>query len=149
MSEIIRTDHPLDDTQQAVLSALLNTLIPPSDDGRMPGAGTLDLRDFMDNALDPDFDRVVRETFEHLGETFATLSAAEQEARVTALSSSDPEAFSALYFQALAVYYREDAVLRGIGSGEGPPFPRGNDVADGEMALLDPVIANPKTYRPT
>ena len=147
MSEIIRTDHPLDDVQQATLVALLNTLIPPSDDGRLPGAGSLDLRAFMDNVLNPDFERAVKDTIETLGEAFAALSTAEQEAQVTSLSTTHPDAFAALYLQALAVYYRQDAVLLGIGSGEGPPFPRGNDVADGDMTLLDPVITNPKPYR--
>ena len=148
MSEIIGTDHPLNDAQRAILVALLNTLIPPEDDGRLPGAGTLDLLAFMDNALSPEFDRVVHEAIEALGEDFADTTPAEQEARVSTFSASQPEAFSQLYLQALAVYYRQDAVLRGIGSGEGPPFPRGNEVADGDMTLLDPVIANPKPYRP-
>ena len=147
MSEIIRTDHPLDADQQAILAALLNTLIPPGDDGRLPGAGSLDLREFMDNVLNPDFEGVVQSAIDTLGEAFTALSTAEQEARVAELSTTHPDAFSELYLQALAVYYRQDAVLRGIGSGEGPPFPRGNDVADGDMTLLDPVIANPKPYR--
>ncbi len=148
MSEIIGTDHPFNDAQRAIVVALLDTLIPPSDDRRLPGAGKLDLLAFMDNALNPDFEGIVHDAIKTLGEDFAGTSPAEREARVTAFSTTHPEAFSQLYMQALAVYYRQDAVLRGIGSGEGPPFPRGNEVAEGDMTLLDPVIANPKPYRP-
>ena len=75
-------------------------------------------------------------------------NATAQEERVAAFSATHAEAFSRLYLQTLAVYYRQDEVLRGIGSGEGPPFPRGNEVAEGDTGLLDPVIANPKAFRP-
>ncbi len=148
MSEIISTDHPLTGPEQVTLVALLHTLIPASEDSRLPGAGDMELRAFMDNVLKPEFGRVVQEALASLGEDFAEAGPAQQEERVSAFSASHPEAFSQIYLQALAVYYRQDAVLRGIGSGEGPPFPRGNDVADGDMTLLDPVISNPKPYRP-
>ncbi len=147
MSGIIGTDHPLTESQQAVLTALLNTLIPPSDDGRLPGAGNLDLLDFMESALNPDFKTVVQEAIHTLGEEFADTTPDVRAERVSAFNAGHPALFAEIYQQALAVYYRQDEVLRGIGSGEGPPFPRGNDVADGDMTLLDPVIANPKPYR--
>ena len=148
MTGIISTDHPLGDDQKAILTALLNTLIPPSDDGHLPGAGNLDLREFMNNVLNPDFNRVVLNAISSLGEEFLALSTDARVDRVSALSNNLSEEFAQLYTQALAVYYRQDAVLRGIGSREGPPFPRGNEVADGDMSLLDPVIAKPKHYRP-
>ena len=148
MTDIISTDHPLNDEHRAMLVALLDTLIPPSDDGRMPGAGSLDLREFMDNPLSPGFAGTVQEVIDFLGEAFPGGGPAAREERVEALSTAHPEAFSQVYLQTLAVYYRQDAVLSGIGSGEGPPFPRGNEVAEVGLSLLDPVVANPKPYRP-
>ena len=148
MSNVISTDHPLSDGERATLTVLLDTLIPPSEDGAMPGAGDLDLRVFMDNPLNPEFDAVVRNVLGELGENFATLDSAAQETRVANLQTQSPADFAALYMQTLAVYYQQDSVLRGIGSREGPPFPRGNEVIDGDMSLLDPVVANPKLYRP-
>ena len=148
MTEIIGTDHPLEETERKVLSVLLDTLLPPSDDGVMPGAGQMDLLAFMDNPLNAEFVRVVQEATAWLGEEFASLDADQRVQRVSAFNTGNPEAFSQIYMQALAVYYRQDAVLRAIGSREGPPFPRGNDVADGDMSLLDPVIGNAKGYRP-
>jgi hypothetical protein len=148
MTDIISTDHPLNDDHRAILVALLDTLIPASDDGRLPGAGNLDLREFMDNPLNSGFESTVREAIDFLGEAFSGASPAAREERVGAFSTTQPEAFSQIYLQALAVYYRQDAVLRGIGGGEGPPFPRGNEVAEVGLSLLDPVVANPKPYRP-
>ena len=148
MSEIIGTDHPFSASERGVLVALLNTLIPSSEDGRLPGAGSLDLRDFLSSAPDPSFEQVVRDAVEVLGDDFADTNPAVREERVAEFSATHAEAFSQLYLQTLAVYYRQDEVLRGIGSGEGPPFPRGNEVVEGDTGLLDPVIANPKAFRP-
>ncbi len=148
MTNIISSDHPLSNDQRAILAALLDTLIPASDDDTMPGAGGLDSLEFMNNILNPDFSQVVISAINFLGTEFLDLSGDAREARVEALHSELPNEFAALYTQVLAVYYRQDEVLRGIGSREGPPFPRGNEVADGDMSLLDPVIAKPKHYRP-
>ena len=148
MSNLIGTDHPLTAVQRESLSALLDVLIPPSEDGRLPGAGSQDLDAFLDHATATDFPQTVRAALDTLGRDFVTLTAAEREARVTRYSEAEPEAFAQLYLQTLAVYYRRGEVLRAIGSGEGPPFPRGNDVADGDLSLLDPVLAKPKVYRP-
>ncbi|MEJ2089355.1 MAG: hypothetical protein P8Y69_12980 [Gammaproteobacteria bacterium] len=38
MSEMISTDRPLSEGQQVLLTALLDTLLPASADGRMPSA---------------------------------------------------------------------------------------------------------------
>ena len=38
MTDIISTDHPLTRAQQILLAALLDTLVPASDDGAMPSA---------------------------------------------------------------------------------------------------------------
>jgi hypothetical protein len=47
----------------------------------------------------------------------------------------------------MACYYRDDRVLTGIGSHAGPPFPRGNEVPEGDLSLLDSVQASSKSYR--
>ena len=38
-SNVITSDQPLTSEQAELLSSLLNVIIPPSDDGVMPGAG--------------------------------------------------------------------------------------------------------------
>ena len=40
---IITSDNPLSEARQEKLTALLNVIIPPSDDGKLPGAGEMDL----------------------------------------------------------------------------------------------------------
>ncbi|MEM8769140.1 MAG: hypothetical protein AAGE43_16960 [Pseudomonadota bacterium] len=149
MTNIIGTDHPLTAAQRDALNALLDTLIPPSDDGQMPGAGTQDLDAFLDNPTVTGFEQTVCTMLDALGTDFATVSPAEREARVSGYQGTSPESFNEVYLQTLAMYYRRPEVLQGIGSGEGPPFPRGNEVADGDLSLLDPVLRDPKVYRPT
>jgi len=38
-------------------------------------------------------------------------------------------------------------VLRAIGVGAGPPFPRGNTVEQGDLSLLDPVLGSSTNWR--
>lgn len=148
MTDIIGTDHPLTLVQRDALVALLDVLIPPSEDGRLPGAGGQDLDEFMDNVLVADFDQTVLAMLDALGSNFVAANPAEQAERVTRYQDAEPDAFAQIYLQTLAVYYRRGDVLRALGSGEGPPFPRGNDVLEGDLSLLDPVLTEPKAYRP-
>ena len=149
MTNLIGTDQPFSDAQLPVLRALLDTLIPAEQDGQMPGAGDLDPAEFVNNPQSPDFDEIVARVLEWLGPEFAGMTAAQQEERVEALSRDLPGEFAGVYMQTLAVYYRQNEVLRAIGSGEGPPFPRGNEVPEGDLSLLDPVVRADHGYRRT
>ena len=44
-------------------------------------------------------------------------------------------------------YYQQDAVLLAIGLEARAPFPRGYDVAAGDLSLLEPVRARAAIYR--
>ena len=46
-NHVIATDHPLTAEQRQTLSAVLDTLVPASDDGTMPSAATLDFIGYL------------------------------------------------------------------------------------------------------
>ena len=145
-NNVIATDHPLTTSQQQTLSALLDTLLPASDDGNMPSAQVLDFVGYL-NEKAADFISNVVEIVGHFDAAFAGLALAERYLVLEAFSKAEPKLFEGLLLHAYACYYQDDRVLEGIGSAAGPPFPRGNTVEAGDLALLDPVLHRSQAYR--
>jgi hypothetical protein len=56
-------------------------------------------------------------------------------------------ALGALLTAVLQAYYTDQRVLRSLGKSPDPPFPHGNDIAQGDWTLLDPVRLRPRLYR--
>ncbi len=144
--QLIGSDHPLSDAQREKLPSLLDTLLPASDDGRMPSASNLDFIGYL-NESDPDFFAVLGALLDGLDDDFMDQPITERVDRLTAIASAEPEAFHALVGNAYACYYQDDQALAGIGMEQGPPFPRGNTIEEGDLSLLDPVTAKPRSYR--
>jgi len=147
MTDIISSDHPLSSEQQKILSALLDTVIPCSDDGSMPSAADLDLVAWLTTNV-AEFLPVLPAILAHFYLDFTGLSLKQRVEAVTAFSQTEPELFNAFLFQVYCCYYEDDRVLVGIGSAAGAPFPRGNTVPDGDLSLLDAVTNLGKQYRP-
>ena len=144
VSDLITSDHPLDELQQERLAALLNTMIPPGD-GRC-GGGEVDLIAWLSDrseALIP----VLKIMIDDLGDDFTLSPVDDRVTLVKSLSEARPEEFESLLFHIYACYYQDDRVLTGIGLAAGPPFPRGNVIASGDLSLLDPVVAVTRGYR--
>ena len=144
--ELITTDHPLSAHERRKLTALADTLVPASDDGRMISAGELDVAAYI-TAEAMELLPVLQDLLGQLEAGFDELALEERVARVQRLSEQNPEAFQGLIVQVYACYYQDDRVLSGIGLDAGPPFPRGNTVEAGDLSLLDPVVSRNKTYR--
>lgn len=148
MSDLIVTDNLLTHEQNATFVALLNTLIPPSEDGSMPGAGELDLLSYIsENA--PDFLAQIPTITDSFEDDFCSTELNVRYQLVEAFSLQRPDLFGVLIFQTYARYYQDDRVLEGIGLNAGPPFPRGNTVEPGDLSLLDPVVEKSRGYRRT
>ena len=143
---IISSDHPLTTGQQAALAALLDTLVPASDDGRLPGASDMDFIAHL-GAQAPDFLPVLTGILDAFDESFAAASYEDRYGIVDAYRAREPGLFNACLFQVYACYYQDDRVLEGIGAKPGAPFPEGNDLATGDLSLLDPVVKLGRSYR--
>lgn len=145
-NDVIATDQPFSAAQQATLSALLDTILPASDDGTMPSAAELDLPSYLREAAE-EFIPVLAQIIEQFDEAFPSQHLTERHAIVEAFSSRELELFNTLLYHTYTCYYQNDRVLEGIGSAVGPPFPRGNTIKQGDLSLLDPVLQGSKTFR--
>ena len=145
-NDVIATDHPLTASQQQTLAALLDTMLPASDDGNLPSARELDLIGYVLDTAE-DFIPLLVEIVDSFDEAFADLSIAQRYPLVEAFSTTRTELFESLLFQLYDCYYQDDRVLEGIGMATGPPFPDGNTIESGDLSLLDPVLEKSPTYR--
>jgi hypothetical protein len=59
----------------------------------------------------------------------------------------DPMALQQLALATVTCYYQQDRVLEGLGMEARPPYPKGYQVPQGDLSLLDPVIARGRIYR--
>ena len=143
---LIASDAPVTAEQHAVLTALADTIVPPSEDGLMPGAGTLDVLGYLQRAAE-DFLPELPAILDAFDASFATEDVAMRYERVKAWSEESPEVFQALLGHVYGCYYQDAGVLEAVGVGAGPPFPRGNTVEPGDLSLLDPVMENPLEWR--
>ena len=135
-----------DETQRQTIAALLNTVVPPSTDGRMPGAGALDFLRYLSEET-ADFAPSLLRVLDALPADFAAAEAAVQTAAVETFAARNPELFDALLFRIYACYYQNDVVRRLIGSQPGAPFPRGNTIPAGDLSTLEAVRMRGAGYR--
>ncbi len=146
MSDLITSDDPLTPAERKTLQAVQDTLVPASDDGRMPSAGELDAGAWIAEK-DPDFLASTRTFLAALDDGFAGLDYEARHEALAQLSESMPDVFNQLLMHVYAIYYQDDGTLIGLGLRGGPLFPAGHTVEAGDLSLLDPVIAGRHRYR--
>ena len=73
MADLISTDSPLTPTQQRTLAAVLETLVPASEDGRLPSAAEVDFGGYLLTQAE-DYLPGLAGTLDDLDEGFAGLS---------------------------------------------------------------------------
>ncbi len=144
----------LDDDLRVTLTSVLDTLIPPSEDGRLPGAGELGLGDTIletAQALAPllaqglaAVDELARDRNDA---PFASLTAPERTQILSAFEAEQPRVFQGLLFQTYAGYYQDARVLEALGLEARPPYPEGHALEPGDLSLLEPVREQSKRYR--
>jgi hypothetical protein len=136
---------------------VLDEIIPPSPDGRLPGAGELGLADHVEAVLRraPELRPVVARGLaaldalarEHGARDFAALP---RDARVEALhglAATEPQCLPGLVFHTYTGYYQAARVLEGLGLEPRPPHPKGHVLEAGDLGLLEPVRRRGKLYR--
>jgi hypothetical protein len=140
----------LSDDDRATLAAVLDELLPASDDGRMPGAGALGLAGWVEQSAR---DRSELEGF--LAPTLAALAALgfaalERGARLALLKEleqASPGPFRALLVVTYGGYYQHPRVVEALGLEPRPPFPRGYAVPPSDPELLEAVRKRSPFYR--
>jgi hypothetical protein len=146
--------QPLTAEQRALLDIVLNMIVPPSADGRMPGAAEVGVPAYLvaeaQDALPvlrQELDELDRRSHERAARGFASLEAAERKSLIEAMRAQAPSFMSRLAMETLACYYQHDRVLEGLGLEARPPYPKGYQVVQGDLSLLAPVRARGKIYR--
>ena len=145
------------DAHARTLAALLDRVVPPSADGRLPGAGTLGMAapvaeamrraPEMELAILPALDDAESSARQRHGRAFAELSPEQQEALVQALDTAHPALIPTLAFHAYVAYYQHPRVVAALGLEARPPHPKGYEMAPNDLELLDPVRRRGKVYR--
>jgi len=142
----IASDGPIPAPERQILDRLLDLMIPASADGVMPGAGTLDLYRERGRLTDTavtalregsrGLDALAQARFQ-IG--FAGLDSEHAMTLVNEYRALAPEFFGVFVTQSAARYYQHDRVLLALGLEPRAPWPQGNQVAEGDWSLLDPV----------
>ena len=158
-ADIIGTDGPISAAQRATMDAVLNMIVPASEDGRMPSAIEVGVLDHLRESAagDPTGDLIgkLREELDHLdaqsheqfGAAFADLAVDARQTLVDQVRAIDPRFLHGLAIETVTCYYQDDRVLEALGMEARPPFPLGYEVLSGDLSLLEPVIQGGKRYR--
>lgn len=140
--------------QSALLDLVLDLIVPPSADGRLPGAAALGVPAYL-AAQAPDALALIGRELDFLeaqargrfGHDFAALAAAQRQALADTLRAQDASFMSRLALETVTCYYQHDRVLEALGMETRAPYPQGFQVIAGDLALLAPVRRRGKVYR--
>ena len=149
-----RTAGLLNEVRSAILDRVLDLIVPPSADGRLPGAAELGVPDYLlANAPDAlavlrrELDMLEAQARERLARGFCELDAAQRQSLVDEARAQDPTFMSRLALETVTCYYQHDRVLEALGLETRPPYPQGFQVIAGDLTLLGPVRRRGKLYR--
>ena len=141
------TDTPTALRDSAFMQIFLDLVIPPSDDGRMPGAASLDLAPGIAAALEADavLGPVVQAGLQAIREAalnrdpggLPALSPAARAALVRAQNEGDPWLMIGVARYLYPAYYQHPRVLEALGEPPRPPFPEGYDIEPTDPHLLE------------
>jgi hypothetical protein len=153
-----RREHRLSEELERALTPVLDEVIPPSDDGRLPGAGQLGLARYVSQALHgtPDMEppivqglsRLVHLAHERDPRGFSALSKDEKLAVLGDVMSAEPMFLGMLMFHTYVGYYQDARVAAALGMAPRAPHPDGYAVAPSDLTtMLEPVRRRGRLYR--
>ena len=147
-------DKSLTPERRETLRALVDMLVPASDDARMPAAADMPtvlqhVEQFA--AAQP----VVRDGLDRLqegaqarhGAGFATLDRANRATLLEEFAARRRDVLQRLAIEVVTCYYQQDRVLEGLGMEARPPYPDGYQVVSGDLTLLEHVTARGRIWR--
>jgi len=143
--------------EERLLASVLDEIIPSSDDGRFPGAGSLGLAGFVEQNLQkmPEFRPAIVQGLSALEDLasrrgsrgFAALSRPDKLDVLRELAAQQPAFLPGLILQTYAGYYQDSRVIEALGLEPRPPHPKGYELEPGDLTLLEPVRRRRKMYR--
>ena len=142
----------LDEEQERTLNVLLNLFIPPSEDGKIPGAADVGFLAYIHNEnilpwIKEGLINIIEESHNKYDQGFSSLSGSEQTQLIDKLRRRFLQFFNRFTTQVIQCYYQHDDVLEAIGFEARPPFPQGYLLERGDLTLLEPVYLRGKIYR--
>ena len=138
--------------EQRVLASVLDEIIPPSADGRLPGAGQLGLAGYVAEALQktPALASMVAQGLSDLD----SLARGRNAPDFTALSRADKLHLLnewgfvlPLTIHVYTGYYQHAQVVEALGLEARPPHPKGYEMEPNDLTILDTVRRRPKLFR--
>lgn len=146
--------RPFSPAQRSALDALMNLMIPVSQDGTMPAATSLGLyKDLstMPQDVRAHFERGLdwlnaQATSSH-DMLFAELQSVDVNTLVETQRSEDSAFISAFTLHTTGRYLQDDSVTAALGLEPRPPWPLGYEVPEGDWGLLEPVRQRGQIWR--
>jgi hypothetical protein len=143
--------------QERVMAALFDAIVPPSDDGRLPGAAALDLVPHVERSVrqNPMLRPVIEYGLSGIAELAASrsasgldgLSRADWTAALREFTANDQFFLPAFLFLVYGGYYQHERVVGGLGLEPRAPHPKGYEMAGDDWSLLEPVRRRGMTPR--
>ena len=129
-------------------------IVPPSGDGRLPGASEVGVAAFLAShaadylpQLGDELDRLDDDCRDAAGCDFAAAEQGVRQGVLDAARAGDPRFLGTLALHTVTRYYQDDRVMAAIGLEPRPPFPKGYDVPSGDLSLLEPVRRRGRVWR--
>jgi hypothetical protein len=140
------------------LNAVLDEIVPPSADGKLPGAGEVGVADYIQTHTlrqSPELEPLIKQGLATLDAIarrreprgFCALSPVPRAEALAELESSSPGFVSSLIFPTYLGYYQHPRVLAALGLGTNPPHPTGYQMEPNDLKLLDAVRRRAKFFR--
>jgi len=153
MTQHHQDNHPvvaLSPAEQDCLRIIVGCMIPASDKHGVPGADDPSI--FVDLLASIRRDGEALRTLlaavdKSAGGSLAGAPPARQAMLLAQLRQEQPGFFSVVEALASRAYYRNDTVLTSIGMEPRSPFPKGYDLPQGDLSLLDVVRDRGKVWR--
>ncbi len=143
--------------EERALSSVLDEIIPPRSDGRLPGAGGLGLSSYIEHAVQktPDLGPVIAQGLAALDDLagrrgaggFAELPSQDKLEVLNEIATTEPGFLPGLIFHTYAGYYQNGRVVEALGLEPRPPHPEGYEMEPSDLTLLDAVRRRPRMYR--
>ena len=134
----------LNKTNRPILEAILDELIPPSEDGKIPGAGAVGVADFLPAAhayvLDPVAS--VQTILNAVSDDFLVMTREEKIADLQCVEAAHSIAFETLVRLTYMGYYSRPDIRPHFGVGAHPVHPNGYPVESESTALMDNLTAS-------